>query len=135
MEPRERESIHYDLASSDAEVRRLAVERALLLPEVEALSCLLDRLGDVDWRVRKAAVDRIATLPDEAGVTEALVASLADGDNTGRRNSAVEALIRHGAAAVPALMRASASDDTDVRKLAVDALGGIGDPSAMDRLL
>jgi HEAT repeat protein len=135
MEPRERESIHHDLASSDAEVRRLAVERALLLPEVEALPCLLDRLGDADWRVRKAAVERIATLPDEVGVTEALVASLADGDNTGRRNSAVEALMRRGAESVPGLMRASSSGDADVRKLVVDALGGIGDPRAMDRLL
>jgi HEAT repeat protein len=135
MESRERESIHHDLGSSDAEVRRLAVERALLLPEAEALPCLLDRLGDTDWRVRKAAVDRIATLREEAGVIEALVASLADGDNTGRRNSAVEALMRFGAGAVPGLMRASTSDDADVRKQAVDALGGIGDPRAMDRLL
>jgi HEAT repeat protein len=85
--------------------------------------------------VRKAAVDRIETLPDGAGVIKALLASLADGDNAGRRNSAVEALMRRGAEAVPALTRASASDDADVRKLVVDALGGIGDPSATDRLL
>jgi HEAT repeat protein len=132
---RERESIRHDLASSDAEVRRLAVERILLLREAEALSCLVDRLGDDDWRVRKAAVDRLAMLPGGPSVIEALLAALADGDNTGRRNSAVEVLMRRGAEAVPGLLRASTSEDADVRKLAVDALGGIGDAGARERLL
>jgi HEAT repeat protein len=56
-DPRDRASILQDLASADDEVRRLAVERAPLLPGAEALPILADRLGDESWRVRKSAVE------------------------------------------------------------------------------
>ncbi|MEN8183196.1 MAG: HEAT repeat domain-containing protein [Myxococcota bacterium] len=135
MEPRELESIRLDLKSDDEEVRRLAVERSLVLPLAEALPLLIERLGDLDWRVRKAAVDRLATVADPAGVADALVEALADSENPGRRNAAVEALVRSGAPVLPRLLKASSDRDVDVRKLAVDALAGIADERASVRLL
>jgi len=135
VDERDRESILRDLASPDDELRRLAVERLVLLPPEEALPHLVERLGDESWRVRKAAVERVAALPDPARVCDALVRALGDGENSGRRNAALEALVRMGGAVMPGLLAASADPDPDVRKQIVDALAGIADGGASARLV
>jgi HEAT repeat protein len=134
MDARERESILQDLASADDELRRLAVERLGLLPTEEATRELIARLGDPSWRVRKAAVERLSASADPTQTCTALVAALADGENPGRRNAALEALVRCGAAAVPSLLAATASPDADVRKQVVDALTGIAAPASAEKL-
>jgi HEAT repeat protein len=134
MDLRERQSIREDLRSSDEEVRRLAVERLAAL-DSEALELLVERLGDASWRVRKAAVARLVASPRSELVADALLAALSDGDDPGRRNAAVEALVGCGAALVPRLLEASKSGDVDVRKLVVDALAGIRDARAVARLV
>ena len=134
MDLRERDVIREDLRSPDEEVRRLAVERLAAL-DSEALELLVARLGDSSWRVRKAAVARLVASPRSELVAEVLVAALSDGDDPGRRNAAVEALVGCGATVVPRLLEASKSGDVDVRKLAVDALAGIRDVRAVARLL
>jgi HEAT repeat protein len=134
MDARDRESILQDLASADDELRRLAVERLGLLPVAESVRHLVARLGDESWRVRKAAVERLAASPDPARAGELLVSALADGDNPGRRNAALEALVRCGSAVVPSLLEATSSPDPDVRKQVVDALAGIADPASAARL-
>jgi HEAT repeat protein len=134
MDARERESILQDLASADDELRRLAVERLGLLPAEEATRELIARLGDPSWRVRKAAVERLSASGDPTLTCGALVAALADGDNPGRRNAALEALVRCGSAAVPSLLASAGSPDPDVRKQVVDALTSIADPATADRL-
>jgi HEAT repeat protein len=135
IDPRERESIVQDLASGDEDVRRLAVERLVLLPPAEALPRLAERLGDESWRVRKSAIECLAAAPEDWPVVTRLVAALADGDNPGRRNAAVEALVRVGRRAVEPLLAAVGSSDVDVRKLVVDALAGIGSERAVTRLV
>lgn len=135
LDPRERASILHDLASADEEVRRLAVERAPLLPAAEALSILAARLGDPSWRVRKSAVDCLARAPEDWPVAGHLIAALADGDDPGRRNAAVETLVRIGRRMVEPLLGAVGSPDVDVRKLVVDALAGIGSERAVPRLV
>ena len=135
FELRERESIRQDLASPDEEVRRLAVERLAALPAKEGLPKLVTSLGDPSWRVRKAAVERLSSLPEPWQAAEALIAALADGDNPGRRNAAVEVLVHAGPRVVPALVEATRAADVDVRKLVVDALAGIADERATGRLV
>lgn len=134
-DPRDRASILQDLASADDEVRRLAVERAPLLPREEALPLLAERLGDESWRVRKSAVDCLVHAPEDWAVAEHLIAALADGDNPGRRNAAVEALVRLGRRMVEPLLAVADSPDVDVRKLVVDALAGIGSERAVPHLV
>jgi HEAT repeat protein len=124
-----------DLESPDEEVRRLAVERVAALPLHQTVSCLIERLGDESWRVRKAAVERLVACPDSSEAAEGLIGALADGENPGRRNAAVEALVRSGARVVDRLMVATTSEDPDVRKLVVDALAGIREPRSLPRLL
>lgn len=135
IDERDRDSIVRDLGSPDEDVRRLAVERVGVLPVDEGLALVVERLGDESWRVRKAVVERLVAIPDTERLAGALIAALGDGDNPGRRNSSVEALVHCGARMVPALLRASASDDPDVRKFVIDALAGIGDASAAGTLL
>ena len=132
---RERLAIARDLASADEEVRRLAVERMALLAVDEVVPRLVECLGDTSWRVRKSAVERLAAWPDADAVARALCGALADGENPGRRNAAVDALVRRGAAALPRLCETARDPDPDVRKFAVDALAGIGDARAVPDLL
>ncbi len=124
---RERQSITAGLASSDDELRRLAVERILALPIRDAIPHLISSLGDSSWRVRKAGVERFVACGETDLVAEALIAALSDDENPGRRNSSVEALVSIGQPVVPKLIETLDSDDIDVRKLVVDAIAGIGD--------
>jgi HEAT repeat protein len=135
FDERDRRSVLDDLASPDAEARRLAVERVAALPAADAVAALVERLSDPSWRVRKAAVELIVAMCDAPGCLECVVGALADGENPGRRNSAVEALVRCGRRSVPHLVRAIGSHDSDVRKLVIDALAGIADPAAEPALL
>ena len=132
FDPRERAGIVRDLTSSDEDVRRLAVERVALLSPEDGLSLLAAQLGDPSWRVRSAVVERIATSPHVEEAARVLIDSLADAENPGRRNAAVEALVQAGPSMIPALLDASRSADEDVRKFAIDGLAGIGDASAGD---
>ena len=122
--------IDRDLSSPDEELRRVAVERLLELPSSGAIPCLVECLGDTSWRVRKAAVERIVARAESEEVAGALIEALSDGENPGRRNSAIEALIECGSRVFAPLIEALASPDVDVRKLLVDALAGIGDAAA-----
>jgi HEAT repeat protein len=135
LENREREIVIEDLQSPDEEVRRLAVERIDLLHREEVLPYLVERMGDSDWRVRKAAVRRLVARADIDEVSQRLVEALGDGENPGRRNSAVEALIEIGERTVESLVASSSGTDADVRKFVVDALAGIGSERAVDALV
>jgi len=135
MDPREREGIELGLASSDDELRRLAVEQLGGLPAGDAVPLLLRCLGDESWRVRKAAVERLVAAPEAWRAAHSLIEALADDSNAGRRNAAVETLVRFGKRAVPALLDAASHSDADVRKLVVEALAGIGDERATPRLI
>ena len=131
----ERESILGSLSSADEEVRRLAVEQLLVLPIAEAADQLFECLGDTGWRVRKAAVERLVACGGQAAIQEMLISSLADGENPGRRNSAFEALVGCGSRATARLISEMSSEDVDVRKLVIDALAAIGDPTACGPLV
>lgn len=123
------------LRDPDEERRRQAVESIAGLREDGALDLLVQALGDESWRVRKTAVDAILCLGDVALVVDALVGALNADENAGLRNSAVEALIRVGEPAVPALLKKSADPSADVRKFIIDVLGGIGDATALGALV
>jgi HEAT repeat protein len=135
FDERDRASVMRDLASPDEDVRRLAVERAEALSLEASLPLLVERLGDTSWRVRKAAVERLVACADTERLAAALIGALADGDNPGRRNGAVEGLVLCGPRVVPALLAACRSPDPDVRKLVVDSLAGVGEVAAADTLV
>ncbi|MGI5865222.1 MAG: HEAT repeat domain-containing protein, partial [Myxococcales bacterium] len=123
--PRER------LCDPDPEVRY----RAVMELDRADIGSLLSRLSDENWRVRKAAVERLANLPDPSEVIGALIERLWDADDAGARNSAAEALARIGGPAIPPLAACLRVEDCDVRKLAADVLGDIRDPAASPALV
>jgi HEAT repeat protein len=135
FDDRDRESVTRDLNDRDDEVRRLAVERVEVLPAAEAIPHLIESLGDSSWRVRKAAIERLVACSNSDRAVESLVGALGDGENTGRRNAAVDALIHFAGRAMPGLLEALTSEDADVRKLVVDAFAGIADSRAREPLL
>ncbi|MSP62070.1 MAG: hypothetical protein EXR72_17400 [Myxococcales bacterium] len=111
----------------DEEARRAAVLR--LVGDEGDLPRLLEALGDTSWRVRKEAAARAAHWRDPGAAAAALVQALAEPENVGRRNAAVEGLVRLGPIAVAPLCEAL-SRAPEHRKLIVDALGLIGDHRA-----
>ena len=112
----------------DPEVRYRAV---LELVGGQSLPLLLARLSDDSWRVRKAAVERLAALSVAEGAVDKLVEKLRSADDAGARNAAAEALARIGAPAVPELSRCLKDPDIDLRKFAADILGEIAAPSSV----
>lgn len=132
MDPRHHEFILRDMESPDEEVRRRAVASAHSLPADQAVPRLALSLGDLSWRVRKAAIEALGCCPEPARAASLLIEGLADGENSGRRNAALEALVRCGRPVVPALIEVIGHPDIDVRKSVIDALAGIADPGSAE---
>jgi HEAT repeat protein len=123
------------LSAEDPETRRLAVRDVVGLDAREAGALLLVALGDEDWRVRKEAAAAARGVSDRATVATMLTRAFDDKTNIGLRNAAVEALAALGTDAVPAATGALARLDPDGRKLAVEALGRVADPPAIEALI
>lgn len=92
---------------------------------------LLERLGDPSWRVRSAAVERIAASPEPAGACAALLAVVSTGATVGARDAAATALSRLGPAVVPQLVERLGGDDPDLRQATAAILGVIADRRAV----
>lgn len=111
---REISALRLDLESRDDEVRRLATESLLALPSEVSLPLLVESLGDASWRVRKAAVDQLAGSMHVSEVVQSLIGALSDQTNSGRRNSALEALVSGGADVVGAAIQPTVVNDPPV---------------------
>ena len=122
------EGIDARLSSPDEEVRHAAVQ-SLRGSGAGELPRLVAALGDPSWRVRKAALEIVLEVPPALSLPR-LVAGLRDEGNAGLRNSSMEALVRLGAGAVPALAPLVGDPDADLRKFVVDTLGGIAAPES-----
>jgi HEAT repeat protein len=126
------EQLGIKLGSSDAEERR---EAAVDLGRLggDAVPMLFRAMEDVDWRVRKAAVEALVSIGG-THVINRLLQALSVSDNAGMRNSAIEALVQIGGQAVDSLLRTIENPDPDVRKFVVDILGDIMDRRAVPAL-
>jgi HEAT repeat protein len=108
----------------DPETRRLALVTLAPTAGPGARDLVMQGLGDPDWRVRKEAT-RVATeLARSLGLVPALVAAIAQGENVGLRNAALEVVEALGADAEEAVVDALAVAAGTARKFLVEALGG-----------
>lgn len=129
------QKIRSALASTDEEIRRLALHELRDSVDPEKQAILFAAMGDDSWRVRKEAVESyVYSNPDQDSVV-LLLELLRDEDNAGLRNSAAEAAIRLSSVSAPVLMNMIEDGDTDVRKFIVDVMGAIGDPVFVPSLL
>lgn len=125
------DSYRHALVDPDPERRRQAV---IALGEGwpdGALEPLLEALGDSDWRVRKEAVRVVAERPLGRDVVRGLLAGVVQGENVGKRNSALEALAKLGSAVAPSLLEELPSIPPQAKKFVLGVLGEIPD----DRVL
>lgn len=123
------------LSSKDEEVRRSALQALTSFPAAEVRMLVFAAMGDESWRVRKEAVELFVASPPHKGDIDALIDLLRDQDNAGLRNSAAEAVIRHGAYSVEPLIRRISDPDPDVRKFIIDVMGAIGSSDFKQPLL
>jgi HEAT repeat protein len=123
------------LEEAEPEVRRRAAQEIPALPAPESCELLLKALGDDDWRVRKEAASIATRVEPRTAVVFAMARALAERDNIGLRNAAVEALILIGPDAVPGAIDALGRLDADGRKLAVEVLAGAPTLAGMKALL
>lgn len=123
------------LTGDDPELRRIAVRDLPQVPMRQVLGLLVAALNDEDWRVRKQAIDRLVEWPDVDGVVEAMIGVLADRDDVGARNAAVDALAQIGYDSVMPMVAAIDPGDERLRKFLIDGLGLIGDERAVPALL
>lgn len=129
------DDIRSRLKSDDEEVRRSALHMLEGLPLHDSLGIIFCAMGDDSWRVRKESVEAFAHAhPDESAI-EKLLELLRNEENAGLRNSAAEAVIRHGAIAAQPLIRMATDPDADVRKFVVDLMGAIKNPLFVKPLL
>jgi len=129
------EEIRSSLQSDDEETRRSVLQKIKGWPLTESLGLIISAMGDESWRVRKESVEAfVSSAPDESDI-EKLLELLRNEENAGLRNSAVEAVIRLGSAAVLPLTRMVKDSDADVRKFIIDLMGAIGNPAFVQPLL
>ncbi|HEY3354695.1 MAG TPA: HEAT repeat domain-containing protein [Polyangia bacterium] len=92
---------------------------------------LLLALSDRDQHRRDRAIDEAAHAADPTDLIELV----ADHDDAGRRNAALEALAQGGARSVPSLIRALRHPDPEVVMFAAGTLGRTRDPAVIPHLV
>jgi HEAT repeat protein len=112
---------------ADEETRYRAVA-GLDPADGEDRAALLERLADPSWRVRSAAVERIASA---AEALPALLEALATGPTVGAREAAAAALARLGGAALSPLVERLGAPDPDLRQAAAAVLAALADGRAV----
>ncbi|MBX3220249.1 MAG: HEAT repeat domain-containing protein [Labilithrix sp.] len=135
MTERAVQRVRSSLEDAEPEVRRRAAQEIPALPAPESCELLLAALGDDDWRVRKEAAAVATRVEPRTAVVFAVARALAERDNVGLRNAAVEALVLIGPDAVPGAIDALDRLDADGRKLAVEVLAGAPTLAGMKALV
>jgi HEAT repeat protein len=116
-----------------AAVRRLSKEPPSAEVRKQALDVLIDIMGDDSWQVRKEAVASALAWTDLPLLSEKLVEAMGEPDDIGRRNAAIEAVMRLGSVCIDPLLR-HLKEKPEHRKVLVDVLGTFGDTRVIPAL-
>jgi HEAT repeat protein len=122
------------LTDEVAEKRRQAVLDISALSPQDAQPLILIALGDEDWRVRKEAVSAAVRNIDYSKMVTSLIEAVRDEDNIGLKNAAIEALSAAGEKVLSEVIGSFQSKDPEARKAAVDIVGMIQSPLAVNIL-
>ncbi len=121
--------------SADPDARQKAAFLVAQNADERNLPLMFELLGDRDWRVRKTIVDGLVR-DRRSDIINGLLDALADPENAGKRNSATEALIRIGEAAIaPIVDRLRREEDIDVRLSLVNLIGDLRSKEGFDILV
>ena len=120
--------------AGEKSVRIAAIKAMPQIGHASAVPSLVDLLGDNDGEISQAAREALAALPgDEA---DAAIMAMLDSSETAPRLLALELIGRRRMAkSVPALLKAAAGPDTEVRPAALKKVGELGSPTEFQALL
>lgn len=122
------------LQDADENVRKAVVEALGKLRDPRAVSPLITTLKDASWDIRITAIQSLVKINDTRAV-EPLIAALREWKNFNALKAVREALANFGGLAVTPLVAELNSSDVSVRWSAVEVLGRIGDPGAVEPLI
>lgn len=126
--------LEHAMRSADPDVRRQAVYGMSLRPQGTPLAQILDALSDTDWRVRREAISLAAQTRDKDALVDALLARVAETDNIGLRNAAIEVLGMVAQGQADKFAKACDTAGAGARKFLVEAMGKTRDPQMVDYL-
>lgn len=118
---------------ADADERRKAAETLAEFQSVKVASALALALQDSDKGVRDSALRALLLLKSEHAACA--VAEYLTDSSFITRNLAAQLLVQFGSSAVESLFPYAVHENHDVRKMAVDTLGLIGDARAVPTLI
>lgn len=122
------------LKSREVEVRRDAVYSLNKLKDKAlAVNLLIQCFQDIDWRVRKSAIDILIGIKEKSVVTKLIDTLYSENANT--RNSAIQVLTAFGADSIESLTEGFKAANPDVKKFIIDIIGNIRDPRVTHFLL
>ena len=128
-------ALRKQLGDENPDNRRAAVQRLFEESGDDLPELVLIGLGDADWRVRKEAVEVAAAVAARTALMPALISAIAQGDNVGLRNAAVQVVTALGPSAAPELIAALETCTDHGRKFLVEALGEAGGDAAAAALV
>lgn len=134
------ETIIAGLNSFDPDERRLSVEASVRFGDrEEVLDKLIELLKDEDKGVRDAVANSLWHIANEFDDTkDKIIKSIANlllCEDLKLRNLSAELLVKFGKSALKDVIKLANHDDKDIRKMAIDVIGLIGDDSVTDFLI
>lgn len=129
------EEISQQLKTGDVQTRLNLLRSLMGRQEREIRECLIEAMGDSEWRVRKEAVAVMVKMEDKHQAIDAMLDRIVKNDNVGRRNAALEVFLQWGKLSVPTLLTRLRGLNEDTQKALIDVLGDIRDPRAVTPLL
>lgn len=134
------EAIKVGLNSFDPDEKRLSVEASVKFGDREEIvNKLIELLNDGDKGVRDAVANAIVSIANEFETSRKKIISqickLILCKDVGFRNFLVEIILRIGKDAIPDIKQLANHEDKDVRKIAIDIIGFMGDEDSVDFLI
>ncbi len=129
------------LHNKNPDVRIEAIEQAARLPDAQGVPLLVDMLGDMEWRVRKAAANRLKRRQPSPFLLDRLLAAITTSDDPWRRMAAIDVTVSLGAddetggLVTTSLLDALATTGIEERKFVVEVLGLMGAGGAVRPLI
>lgn len=124
------DAVASSLAGADVESRRAGARALGSLTGPRAAELAAVALADLDWRVRRDALEASLAFeePARTALADRCLDAARQGENVGLRNAAIEVLSRLGELGVRTLRRGLGEPSDGRQKFLLEALGECGDP-------